>query len=553
MLNRLSVSNYALIRDLDIEFSQPFSVITGETGAGKSIILGALSLILGSRADNLTFPDNNRKCTIEGTFDISKCELEAFFEENNLDYDSTCIIRREITPQGKSRAFINDTPVNLNQIKELTGRLIDVHSQHQTLLLRENSFQLSVVDAVAGNAKLLRSYKESYKHYLQLLKDLDESRLQNMKAKAELDYLVFIVDEFRKASLVAGEQEKLEEELDVQTHAEEIKTKLYQASQILADDEDNVIRRLKDVNNLVNTASYHYSNIKGLTERLNSCLVELKDIAEVISDTAEKITFSPERMEQLNDRLSLIYKLEQKHHVKGAEELIALASEFEQRIEGIESLDQQIEVLEQKVKETYTEVSDLAAELSSRRKQVSAAIEKSILDTITLLGIKDAGFVLDWKTLPEPSKEGKDEVRFLFSANKGGIPDDISKIASGGELSRLMLAVKSLISTNNLLPTIVFDEIDTGISGDIAGKVGTILRKISENMQVITITHLPQIAALSQEHFKVLKLSDTGSTWSVISKLNKDEQIDELALMISGNHKSQGAREAAMELLNINH
>lgn len=553
MLNRLSVSNYALIRDLDIEFSQPFSVITGETGAGKSIILGALSLILGSRADNLTFPDNNRKCTIEGTFDISKCELEAFFEENNLDYDSTCIIRREITPQGKSRAFINDTPVNLNQIKELTGRLIDVHSQHQTLLLRENSFQLSVVDAVAGNAKLLRSYKESYKHYLQLLKDLDESRLQNMKAKAELDYLVFIVDEFRKASLVAGEQEKLEEELDVQTHAEEIKTKLYQASQILADDEDNVIRRLKDVNNLVNTASYHYSNIKGLTERLNSCLVELKDIAEVISDTAEKITFSPERMEQLNDRLSLIYKLEQKHHVKGAEELIALASEFEQRIEGIESLDQQIEVLEQKVKETYTEVSDLAAELSSKRKQVSAAIEKSILDTITLLGIKDAGFVLDWKTLPEPSKEGKDEVRFLFSANKGGIPDDISKIASGGELSRLMLAVKSLISTNNLLPTIVFDEIDTGISGDIAGKVGTILRKISENMQVITITHLPQIAALSQEHFKVLKLSDTGSTWSVISKLNKDEQIDELALMISGNHKSQGAREAAMELLNINH
>lgn len=553
MLNRLSVSNYALIRDLDIEFSQPFSVITGETGAGKSIILGALSLILGSRADNLTFPDNNRKCTIEGTFDISKCELEAFFEENNLDYDSTCIIRREITPQGKSRAFINDTPVNLNQIKELTGRLIDVHSQHQTLLLRENSFQLSVVDAVAGNAKLLKSYKESYKHYLQLLKDLDESRLQNMKAKAELDYLVFIVDEFRKASLVAGEQEKLEEELDVQTHAEEIKTKLYQASQILADDEDNVIRRLKDVNNLVNTASYHYSDIKVLTERLNSCLVELKDIAEVIADTAEKITFSPERMEQLNDRLSLIYKLEQKHHVKGAEELIALASGFEQRIEGIESLDQQIEVLEQKVKETYTEVSDLAAQLSSRRKQVSAAIEKSILDTITLLGIKDAGFVLDWKTLPEPSKEGKDEVRFLFSANKGGIPDDISKIASGGELSRLMLAVKSLISTNNLLPTIVFDEIDTGISGDIAGKVGTILRKISENMQVITITHLPQIAALSQEHFKVLKLSDTGSTWSVISKLNKDEQIDELALMISGNHKSQGAREAAMELLNINH
>lgn len=552
MLNRLSVSNYALIRDLDIEFTQPFSVITGETGAGKSIILGALSLILGSRADNLTFPDNTRKCTIEGTFDISKCELISFFEENNLDYDTTCIIRREITPQGKSRAFINDTPVNLNQIRELTGRLIDVHSQHQTLLLRENSFQLSVVDAVAGNNKILRTYKEAYKRYQQLLKDLEEAQQQNLKAKAELDYLVFIVDEFRKASLIPGEQEQLEEELDVQTHAEEIKTKLYQASQLMSDDEENIIRRLKDVNNLVNGAAYHYSEIKGLTDRLNSCLVELKDIAEVISDTAEKITFNPERMEQLNDRLSLIYKLEQKHHVKGADELITLAETFEKRVEGIESLDLQVEELEQQVKLSFAEVNELADELSNRRKAVSVGIEKSIIDTIAVVGIKDAGFIIDWKVLNEPSREGKDEVRFLFSANKGGIPDDISKIASGGELSRLMLAVKSLISTNNLLPTIVFDEIDTGISGDIAGKVGSILRKISENMQVITITHLPQIAALSREHFKVFKLSDTGSTWSVISRLNKDEQIDELALMISGNQKSQGARDAAMELLNIN-
>lgn len=552
MLHRLSVSNYALIRDLDIEFAKPFSVITGETGAGKSIILGALSLILGSRADNLTFSDNNRKCTIEGTFDITKCDLESYFEDNNLDYDTTCIIRREITPQGKSRAFINDTPVNLNQLKELTGRLIDVHSQHQTLLLRENSFQLSVIDAVAGNSALLRTYRNAFRSHQQLVADLAITKDNNLKAKTELDYLLFIVDEFRKANLVHGEQEKMEEELDIQTHAEEIKTKLYQASGLLSEDEENILRQIKEVTALVNNASFHYPELKALAERLNSCLVEMKDIAEVIRDTAEKVIFSPEKIEQLNDRLSVIYKLEQKHHVSTIAELIALSDEFELKIQGIESLDQKIDDLNRQLKESELTLNKLANELSARRKAVVPGVEKSIINTVTQLGIKDAAFVIDLRQLKELSKEGSDEIRFLFSANKGGVPDDIARIASGGELSRLMLAVKSLISSNNLLPTIVFDEIDTGISGDIAGKVGSILKKISEDMQVITITHLPQIAAFGDEHFKVFKLSDTGSTWSVIKKLSVDEQIDELALMISGNHKSQGAREAAMELLNIN-
>lgn len=551
MLNRLSISNYALIRDLDIEFGRQFSVITGETGAGKSIILGALSLILGSRADNLTFPDATKKCTIEGTFDISKCELESFFEENNLDFDITCIIRRELTPQGKSRAFINDTPVNLNQIKELTGRLIDVHSQHQTLLLRENSFQLSVVDAVAGNKNLLKQYKEYYSQLLNLKKELEEAIIQNQKAKAELDYLVFIIDEFRKAALKPGEQETLEEELDIQSHAEEIKTRLYNALLLLSEDEENIIRHLKEVLNQVNVASHHYPDLKSLVERLDSCLVEIKDISEVISDTSEKITFSPERMELLNERLGLIYKLEQKHHVKTVEELISLSDDFESRIAGIESLDKKVEELESLINQKYLVINDLAGKLSNQRKGVTKSIEESILETIAQLGIKDATFLVEWKELSEPGRDGKDEVRFLFSANKGGIPDDIARIASGGELSRLMLAVKSLISTNNLLPTIVFDEIDTGISGDIAGKVGAILRSISKNMQVIAITHLPQIAALSEEHFKVQKISDANTTWSVINKLNKDEQIDELALMISGNHKAQGAREAAIELIKV--
>lgn len=549
MLCRLSVSNYALIRDLDIDFNKPFSVITGETGAGKSIILGALSLMLGNRADNLSLPDKNRKCCIEGTFDISKCELEAFFEDNNLDYDTSCIIRREITPQGKSRAFINDTPVNLNQLRELTERLIDVHSQHQTLLLRENSFQLSVVDAVADNRVLLKTYGEKYRSYTRILKELEITRAEDQKARAELDYLLFVVDEFRKANLVAGEQEHLEEELDVHTHAEEIKIKLYNAASQLINDDDNLIQRLKEVSHLVEAASRHYPEAKSLSERLDTCIVELRDIAEFINDSSEKVTYSPERIEQINERLNTIYKLLQKHHAKDVTELINLSEELENKISGIESLESKIKNLEADLTACFAELTKIAGKLSARRREVSTVISQEIINAISQLGMKDGYFSIEWKNLDAPGKSGIDSVKFLFSANKGTPPDNIEKIASGGELSRLMLAVKSLISTNNLLPTIVFDEIDTGISGDIAGKVGNILRKISKSMQVITITHLPQIAALSDEHFKVIKVSDHASTWSVINKLTNDEQVNELALMIGGDEKLQGARDAAHELL----
>ncbi len=552
MLCRLSVKNYALIRNLDIEFGKPFSVITGETGAGKSIILGALSLILGNRADNITFVDPSRKCSVEGTFDISKCELETFFDDNNLDYENQCIIRREITPQGKSRAFINDTPVNLIQLREITSRLIDVHSQHQTLLLRENSFQLSVVDAVADNKKLLRKYKETYRRYSTLKKELEETRLKEQKEKTELDYLLYIVEELRNAALVSGEQDQLEQELEVQTHAEEIRSKLYLAAVILNEDDDNIIKKLKEVVNSVIAASRYYTELKVLSERLDSTLLELKDIAEVISDTMEKIQFNPELMVQINDRLNIIYRLQQKHHAKDIDELIALAGNYEERISIIDSLDHKVAQLEKELMSCYNELTIVSDELSNRRRSHSSDIEKSIEETISLLGIKDGKFSIMWQSLTQPGAEGRDEVKFLFSANKGSAPNDISKIASGGELSRLMLAVKSLISTNNLLPTIVFDEIDTGISGDIAGKVGNILRKISNHMQVITITHLPQIAALGNEHFKVYKLTDSTSTWSDITRLDQDEQINELALMISGDHKLQGAREAALELLKLN-
>lgn len=549
MLCRLTINNFALIRHLDIEFGKSFSVITGETGAGKSIILGALSLILGSRVDNINFADNTGKCSIEGTFDITRCELESFFNNNNLDYEPYCIIRREITPQGKSRAFINDTPVNLNQLKDLTGRLIDVHSQHQTLLLRENSFQLSVIDAVANNNALLKKYKENYRDYQSLKSKLEGSRALNQKAQSELDYLNFVVNELQKASLQPGEVDSLESELEVQTHAEDIKKKLYLVSELLNNDEDSIIRRLKEAGNLLSSASQHFNELKETAERISTCIIELRDIADVNTNTVEKISFNPERMQEISDRLSLIYQLQQKHHAKDVDELIALYDEFKQKIAGIESLDNQVEQLNKQLINKFKELNATGDELSHRRKLATQGIEKSILNTISLLGIKDAKFIIEWKALSEPEKEGKDGIRFLFSANKGSVPDDIARIASGGELSRLMLAVKSLISTNNLLPTIVFDEIDTGVSGEIAGKVGHILRKISENMQVIAITHLPQIAALSDEHFKVYKLTDKESTYSVINKLNKDEQIAELAMMISGKSDSTAARDAAVELL----
>ncbi len=549
MLNRLSINNYALIRNLEIAFSKSFTVITGETGAGKSIILGALGLILGNRADNLNYPDPDKKCSIEGIFDISECDLENFFEENNLDYDQSCIIRREITPQGKSRAFINDTPVNLNQLKELTSKLIDVHSQHQTLLLRENSFQLSVVDAIAANKSLLKQYKVAYKKWQKLSAELAIAQSENQKAKTELDYLNFLVDELSKAQLKQGEQELLEEELEVQNHSEDIKTKLFRSTELLLNNDENIIRSLKEVNNLVNSASRHYSEIKNLDERISSCIIELRDIAAIIEKSAESISFKPERMQEINDRLDIIYKLLQKHHLSNVDELITFQSDIENKIKSIDSLEEKVQKLIVEVQKVFDELIALAKNLSDRRKAVFGEIETAIIETIAQIGIKDATFKLDWRVKEELAKEGFDEVKFLFSANKGVEPDDVSRIASGGELSRLMLAVKSLVSTQNLLPTIVFDEIDSGISGDIGGKVGKILRGISNNMQVIAITHLPQIAALSDEHYKVSKITDTENTWSEIRKLNKEEQVDELALMISGDQNSQKAREAALELI----
>ncbi len=552
MLTSLSISNYALIRSLNIDFSGRFSVITGETGAGKSIILGALGLILGQRAENLSTPDKSAKCTIEGSFDISNCDLEEFFAQNDLDYDHHCIIRREINPQGKSRAFINDTPVGLNQLKELTSRLIDVHSQHQTLLLQESAFQLSVVDSVAGNNALLADYKTVFRKLNALEKNLADLQQKNDEARAELDYLSFLFDELEKAKLSPGEEEQLEQESEVLGHAEEIKEKLFSAAGLLSGSEENIIRRLNEVATLLQQAARHHSEAGVLAERLAASIIEIKDIAGTVSRLDENTIYNPERLEEVNERLALIYNLEQKHHVRTAAALLEKMEAIGEKIGNAASLDGRIVALSAEISATREELAGLAARLGKERRRVAAQIENEVLATVRQLGIRDAAFRVDISTLEQPGQFGTDRVRFMFSANKGSEMNELSKIASGGELSRLMLAVKSLISSSSLLPTIIFDEIDSGISGDIASKVGNILAEMSERMQVIVITHLPQIAGKSSEHFKVYKYNDGGMTYSTITLLAADERISELALMISGNPDLEVARETAKELLKNN-
>jgi DNA repair protein RecN (Recombination protein N) len=552
MLIRLSIKNYALIRELDIEFGKSFSVITGETGAGKSIILGALSLILGQRIDNQSFSDNTAKCSIEGAFDISKCTLESYFVENDLDFEPVCIIRREITPQGKSRAFVNDTPVNLNQLKEITGKLVDVHSQHQTLLLQESSFQLSVVDSVAGSGNLLTQYKAAFKELNDLIRKKDELLSKQKQSQSDLDYLNFLFDELDKVRLVPGEQIYAESEVEILSHAEEIKAKLFYAADALLNRDENLLKQLIEIGNNLGAIAKFHSEIGSYSERLKEINFELKDLATSVDRLAENTSFDPSRLEQLNERLTILYQLEQKHHVRTVEELIEIRDGIEIKIKGVNSLSEMIDELSEEISIKNETLQKHATALSNLRKESLPLMESEVLKIITQLGMKDARFSISMTQLPAFGLNGIDNISFLFSANKGTPLNDLSRVASGGELSRLMLAVKSMISSSSLLPTIIFDEIDSGISGDVASKVGNILKKISEKMQVIVITHLPQIAGRSNEHFKVYKFTEHEKTFSSIDRLSDDDRISELALMISGNPNLEAARETAKELLRNN-
>jgi DNA repair protein RecN (Recombination protein N) len=551
MLKRLAIKNYALIDNLDISFSKELNIMTGETGAGKSIILGALSLILGQRAESKYFFNQQKKCIIEGTFLVNGFQLNDFFAENDLDYDLETVLRREISSDGKTRAFINDTPVNLSTLKKLGEKLIDVHSQHATLEINDEDFQLLVIDTVAGNQSQLTNYREVFRSYKKSQARLKELISQSEKSKSDLDYFQFQFDELEKANLVAGEQAGLEQELDALTHAEDIKKSLLSSIFVLSEHEPSAIAQIKEAAvNLANAEKYNHE-ISSLTERLNSCLIEVKDVLSEIERIEQSSLINETRLQDVNDRLDLIYSLQKKHRAGSDIELIAIRDEISIKLNSILFADEDIEKLKIEADKHYQEVLDLSVQLNKSRNESIPKVEAQVMNTLVEIGMPNAVLQIMNEALPEGKFDlnGNNQIRFLFSANKGQSPLPMNKVASGGELSRLMLSIKSLIAMHTALPTIIFDEIDTGISGEVALKVGNIMEKLSKNMQVIAITHLPQIASKGDTHYRVYKDEKGEITNTNISKLNEEERILEIAKMLSGDNPGESAIQNARELL----
>lgn len=552
MLKRLAISNYALIDNLDITFADDLNILTGETGAGKSIILGALSLILGQRAEGKYFFNQKKKCVIEGAFLVSGFHLTDFFQENDLDYESETLLRREISADGKSRAFINDTPVNLTTLKKLGEKLIDIHSQHATLEINDEDFQLLVIDTVAANQDILNNYNSAFKAYRRVQSRLKEMIIQSDKSKADLDYFQFQFDELEKANLSEHEQAQLEQELDILTHSEEIKRSLLTAMHILSESDSAVITQLKEAGLSLGTAEKYNPDIKELNERLNSSLIEVKDILAEIESIEQKSFIDEARMDEINERLNVIYQLQKKHRVNTNTELIRIREEVSNKLSSILFADEDIEKLKIEHEDLHNRLLNLSGELHNSRVAGIPRVEESVKATLQEVGMPNAVLQINNERLPEGTFDinGIDQIRFLFSANKGQVPLPMNKVASGGELSRLMLSIKSLIAVHTALPTIIFDEIDTGISGEVALKVGNIMEKLSENMQVIAITHLPQIAARGNSHYTVYKDEQAGIPHTNIRKLKSEERIMELAKMLSGNNPGESAIMNAKELLN---
>lgn len=551
MLQSLHISNYALIDQLSIRFYPGFNIITGETGAGKSIILGALGLILGQRADMGVLQDKNRKCTVEGIFQIKGYQLEDFFSREELDYDDLSILRREITPSGKSRAFINDTPVTLKVLQDLALRLIDIHSQHENLELGNRVFQMKLVDLVAGNAPFLKEYNRFYGDLLDQRGRLAALKEEAARSRADLDYFEFQFKQLDEARLKENEQEELETEQRTLEHAEEIKTTFGRLAEEIEHEEFGILVKLKEQATQLGKLNRISLQAKQMKERLDSCYYELKDLAEESASIAERTEHDPERIAFITSRLDTIYSLQQKFRVATIPELIAMKDELERKILQIASFDDEIEAASGQVDGLAEKVMELAVMISERRKAVSGQIAGSVIDVLQKLGMPHAAFRVHFEKGEQAGPTGIDEVQFLFSSNKNSLPQDISKIASGGEISRVMLALKTLITDSKSLPTIVFDEIDTGISGEVAVRTGSILKEMSGHMQVINITHLPQIAGKGQHHFKVFKYETNERAFTSIRELNDDERIDELAQMLSGEKASDTARKTARELLDL--
>ncbi len=554
MLKSILIDNYVLIEHLEIDFHKGFSVITGETGAGKSIILGAINLLSGQRADAKSIRQGADRCTIEGHFDISSYHLEDFFTANELDIDLTdTILRRDLSSNGKSRAFINDTPVTLAQLKELSSRLIDIHSQHQNLALGTQPFQTGFVDTIADNDAEMNSYSLCYNQYSTLQKELSDLKKQASASNDDLDYIRFQYETLQQAKLSDGEQEELEEELDILEHAEEIKEQLYRASSIFDNDEGGVIGNVKHIVQSLRQASRNYADAEELAERTESVLIELKDIYAEASDAAESISFNPERLQQVNDRLDLIYSLQKKYKTDTIAGLIAITERYGQQLDMAGSFDYLIEELEKKIKSAEKEMKQAADKLTATRKSSAQSIEKKISTMLIPLGIPNIQFHIEITPKEIYDETGHDDIRFLFSANKAVAMQELSTVASGGELSRVMLSVKSLLAGAKTLPTIIFDEIDTGVSGAIADKMAQMMQQMSlDGHQVLAITHLPQIASYGENHYKVYKEDYEDSTRTGIKVLNKEERITEIAQMMSGTSLTQAAIDNAKSLIENN-
>lgn len=550
MLKSLSVENYALIEKTEVLYNKGFSVITGETGSGKSILLGALGLIQGQRADSKALKDEEKKCVVEAEFDLSAYNLKAFFEGNDIDYDDSCIIRREIAPNGKSRAFVNDTPVALTALKDLTTKLIDIHSQHETLLLNQDTFQLQVLDALSDVKKSKTDYIERYKAYTQKRKQLKELMTLTEEKNANRDYIEFQLNQLQEAKFSENEQIELEEEVNTLSHTTELKEALSKTMWLLSDKEESICSSLKEAVNAISAIENYSDSYSESRGRLESCLIELKDLSREIEQKLADITVDPQRLEQVNQRLDLIYTLEKKHHVDNLPDLLKIEADFEAQLAAMDNSQEATAQLEQEIEGLKEKLTSLAQVISQKRQAAKPQLEKSIDDILHGLGMPNAKLEVRIEPLQELDANGADAVRFFFGANKNATLQPIANVASGGELSRVMLALKSILCQSEELPTIILDEIDTGVSGEVADKMGDLMRNMGRQMQVISITHLPQIASKGATHYKVYKEDNEMTTLSHIKMLTQEERITEIAQMLSGSALSEAAIQNAKELLN---
>ena len=550
MLTQLSINNYALINELTVDFSSGLSIITGETGAGKSILLGALGLVLGNRADLSSLKDTSKKCIIEAKVSLANYNLRNFFDEADLDYEDITFIRREILPSGKSRAFVNDTPVKLSVLNQLKLYLIDIHSQHQTLELSESDFQFSVIDALARNSSKIESYKNGLKQLNELKRELKDLQEFQREINQQYDYNLHLFNELNDADLKVDEQIDLEEKLDKLNNIEEIKSSLSESLEISTNDEIGIQSSLHNLENRISKISSYSKEYKEIYDRISSVKIELDDIIDELEKANENVEFNPSEIEQLNDRLQLIYNLQKKHYVNSNSELLSILAELTKKIESVENSEEVIKNKEIEIDKGSNKLDLLANEISKSRKKVIPNLVEELQNLLFDLGMQNARFSIKVTPQKKYYSNGKDEIEFLFSANKGGSFGDLKKVASGGELSRVMLSIKKILSENIKLPTIIFDEIDTGVSGEVSNRIASIMQQMSKNMQVITITHLPQIAAKGNTHYKVYKEELENITSTSLKVLNTDERIVEIAEMLGGKSISESAIIHAKELLN---